>query len=140
LPALRVGHDAQVRATTLANLAGYLLACDDLSGTVEAAREAIEILACEPDHYLVTIALEHLALVDALRGRFSRAARLAAYADYAYGKNGQKREFTERATHERLAAVLDANLAPDVLDQLGTEGAALTPEAALALALARETA
>jgi hypothetical protein len=139
LPAVRPGNDTRLRASGLANLAGYLVACDDLSGATEAAYEAIENLVREPDHYLVTAALEHLALVDALRGRLQQAARFASYADSAFEKTGTKRGFTERATHERLAVLLDAKLTPEDRSKLSAEGAALTPEAAVALALERNT-
>jgi predicted ATPase len=138
LPALRLGLDAQTRTASLANLAGYLVACDDPSGAMEAAHEAIETLAREPEHYLVTVALEHVALADALEGRLPRAALLASYADEAYRKNGAKREYTERITNERLVSLLDANLAPDVRATFAAEGAALTPEAAVALGLGRQ--
>ena len=53
----------------LHNLAGYLVAVDDLSDAVKAAREAIgSDAARERDHVHVAIAIEHLALVFALRG------------------------------------------------------------------------
>ena len=50
-------------------------------------------------------------------------------------RHGFEREFTETTTHDRLTALLREGLAPDELARLTAEGAALTPEAAIALAL-----
>ena len=45
------------------------------------------------------------------------------------------RGFTEMTTHERLAALLRSGLDHEELARLTSQGAALTPEAAFALAL-----
>jgi len=120
----------------LLNLAGYLAAVDDLPGAVAAAREAIEINASrEPDHVYVAIACEHLALVYALRGDLTRAAILEGYADATFARHGFERELTESTTHDRLSALLRAGLVPGELARVTAEGAALAPEAAIALAL-----
>jgi predicted ATPase len=136
LPAVRSAADKTLLVNLLTNLAGYLAAVDDLSGAVPAAHEAIRILAArEPDHAHVAVAIEHLALVVALRGDRARAARLEGYADAACVRHGLLREFTETTTHDRLAALLRDSLAPDDLARLIADGAALTPQAAIALAL-----
>jgi len=135
LPELRSESDQILCANILANLAGYLAARGDLSGAMEAAHEAIAKLAPDPDHYLVTAALEHLALVDALQGRFRRAARLASYTDSGFAKTGTKRQFTEQTTYDRLSTFLEANLTPEDRLQFTADGSALTSEAAVALAL-----
>ncbi len=127
--------DREMRAGSLTNLAGYLVATDDAHGAVEAAREAIAAFVREPTHYGVTAALEHLALADAVQCRNRRAALLAGYVDSAFAKAGSKRESTEQKTHHRLTALLDANLPAADRVRLISEGAALTPEAAIALAL-----
>jgi predicted ATPase/class 3 adenylate cyclase len=136
LPALRSGRDRGGLATALNNLAGYRVAVDDLSGAVLAAREAIELRApTEPDEVYVGIGIEHLALVAALRGDFPRAATLEGYANAALTRQGFEREFTETTTYNRLTALLREGLLPDELARLTAEGAALGPEAAIALAL-----
>ncbi len=136
LPAARSGADKTLLGNLLHNLAGYLVAVDDFPGAAAAAREAIGIRAArEPDHAQVAIAIEHLALVFALRGELARAASLEGYADAALQRHGYPREFTETTTHDRLNALLREELAPDELARLSAEGAALTPEAAIALAL-----
>jgi hypothetical protein len=135
LPALRSGTDYALATGALGNLAGYLAATDDLAGAAAAAREAIITLVNEPDHLQVTEALEHLALVHALQGEVARAARLAAYTNAALAKDHTTREYTEQTTHDRLTAFLDANLEPEDRSRLAEQGAALTAEAAVALAL-----
>jgi predicted ATPase/transcriptional regulator with XRE-family HTH domain len=136
LPAVRSGANETTLAALLHNLAGYLIAVDDLPGAIAAAREVIEIrIAWEPDHVYVAIAIEHLALAAALRGGLLRAATLEGYTEAALARRGYSREFTETTTHHRLTALLHEGLASDELAPLSAEGAALTPEAAIALAL-----
>ncbi|MGB6602664.1 MAG: hypothetical protein WBE77_16440, partial [Candidatus Cybelea sp.] len=136
LPAARSGADKDLLGNLLYNVAGYLVAVNDLPSAMAAAREAIRIHApSEPDHAHVAIALEHLALVFALRGDSARAATLEGYADAAFGRHGYQREFTEMTTHDRLITVLHEALASDGRARLNAQGAALTSDAALALAL-----
>ncbi len=136
LPAMRSSGDKGSLGALLVSLVGYLVAVDDVPGALAAAREAIEIhAASEPDHYYVAIAIEHLALAIALRGELTRAAIFEGYADAAFARHGFEREFTEATTHSRLAALLREGLMAEELVRLSAEGAALTPEAAIALAL-----
>ena len=136
LPAARSGVNRGTLAQLLENLAGYLAAVDDLPGAVAAARESIGMRAAtEPDNNHVAVGIEHLALVLALRRDLGRTATLEGYADAAFARHGFPREFTETTTHDRLTALLREGLAPDELARLTAEGAALTPEAAIALAL-----
>ncbi len=140
LAAVRSGAPTGTLATLLANLldnlAGYLIAVGDLPGAVTAASESIGIHAArEPGHAHVAIAIEHLALVFALRGDLTRAAELEGYAAAAFERYGFERELTATATHHRLTALLRGGLADDVLAPLSARGAALAPEGAVALAL-----
>ena len=137
LPALRAGADRVLCAATLGNFGSYLVARDDIVGAIEAAREAIAIFAsCEPESVFVTCAIEILALVDALQGEYKRATRLSVYTEAAFENVGFiKRQITEQKAHDRLTALLEANVAPTDRLRFTAEGAALTPEAAIALAL-----
>ncbi len=135
----RAGPDQAMLGKLLHNLAGYLLAVDDLSGAATAAREAIgKHAAQEPAGVSVAIAIEHLALVFARKGQLANAALLEGYAEAAFERRGFNREFTETTSHERLTAILREGLSSDELVRRGGEGAALTPEAAIALALEDE--
>jgi hypothetical protein len=126
-------------ALPLINLAGYLAAVDDLSGATAAAREAIAIRAArEPGHAYIANAIEPLALVFALRGDHARAATLQSYVEAAFQRHGSPRTLTGRRMHDRLTALLNDALTPDELARPSAEGAALTPEAAIALALAED--
>lgn len=137
LPAACSRPDKRTLATLLVNLAGYLVATNDLLGAIVAAREAIEIRAAhEPDRVGVAVAIEHVALIAALRGHFARAAALEGFVDAAFERNGAVREFTETTTHDCLWALLTGTVAPEELARLRADGAALAPENAIALALA----
>ena len=124
-------------AHLLYNLAGYLVAVDDLPGAIAAARESIGIHgAREPDHAHVALAIDDLALALALRGERARAATLEGYADTALRRRGFERQNDDqKRTHDRLTSLLRDELAPDELARLTAEGATLTPEAAITLAL-----
>lgn len=120
----------------LMNLAGYLAAVDELPEACAAAREAIRDGASrDPGDTFVTLAIEHLALALVLGDDTSRAATLAGYAGNALQREGYTRGFSERTSHDRLTTLLRERLAPDPLARVLAEGAALTPEAAVALAL-----
>jgi predicted ATPase/class 3 adenylate cyclase len=134
LPAARAGADRKLLGSLLFNLAGYLVAVDDVPGAAAAAREAIEVLR-ESDHAYVAIAIEHLALAFALRGDRARAATLESHAQAVLQRCGFEREFTEKTTHDRLTALLRDGLAPNELARLSAEGTDLTFESAIALAL-----
>jgi predicted ATPase/class 3 adenylate cyclase len=136
LPRVGTLADKALVANVLANLAGYLVQSGDLAGAIEAARRAIGLIASQaPDNSVVTYSIEDLALVDALRGNLARAAVLEGYADAMLRRLGNQREATERATYNQLTAVLGEGLRPDELARLTAEGAGLTPEAAMSLAL-----
>jgi predicted ATPase/class 3 adenylate cyclase len=136
LPSARTGTDTNLRINVLHNLAGYLVATGELSDAAAAAREALALSekAVENDTY-AAIALEHLALVFALRDDLSRAATLLSYVDTAFGRHGYKRGYTEQTTHERLRTLLQERLATDERVSFFARGAALEPQAALTLAL-----
>jgi predicted ATPase/class 3 adenylate cyclase len=136
IPAARYGAEKDHLALLLQNLAGYLVALDDLPAALAAARESLGIHAArDPDHNYVAINIEHVALAVALGGDVARAATLEGYADAAFERHGFPREFNERMTHDRLTALLREHLAPDELTRLIAEGAAFAPEAAIALSL-----
>jgi tetratricopeptide (TPR) repeat protein len=136
LPKTRSGNDRSLFLMMMTNLAGYSAAVDDLTSAFGAAREVVATLAARDlDHAFLDASMEHLALAMALRGDLSRAATLEGYANAAIERNGLGRGFTETTTYDRLSARLRESLAPEELARLTTEGAALTPEAAVALAL-----
>lgn len=133
---LEAHSDRTLLIKALANLAGYLCAVDDFSGARAAALEAIaEFAAHEPESIRVAMAMEHLALTCAVTGELRRAAHLVGYVDANFKAMGFARQYTEATTHDRLLALLHEGLRSDELARLLVEGAALTPEASVALAL-----
>jgi predicted ATPase len=136
LPVVRAGGDKTLLVNLLVNLARSLAAEDDLPGAVAAAREAVGIRsALDPAHAQVGTAIEHIALICALRGDFARAASLEGYADASVRSHKFVRDVTEAMTHERLKALVRENVVPEELTRLRAEGAALAPADAIALAL-----
>jgi predicted ATPase len=137
LPALRTGRSRLMRASALANLCGYLAAIDRLSEARAVAREVFdESSQYERDGLYVTIAAEHAALIAALGGDVRRGARLAGYAEAGFARIGFQRDYTEQITRARLEGLLRERLPPAELESLVAAGAALSPEEAVALALA----
>jgi ATP/maltotriose-dependent transcriptional regulator MalT len=105
------------------NLAGYLLAVDDIAGGRDAARDALSFYASEgPDGPYAAIALEHLALSYALDGDFRRAAAIEGYVQRSLQQHGFRREYTERTSHDRLQQMLGANLEDHELAELLSRG------------------
>jgi predicted ATPase/class 3 adenylate cyclase len=108
-----------------------------LRGDVEAATgAAIESLAigarAGPEH--AAPAIELCAYIVAEQGDVERSARLAGYAAACLARIGSVRAYVDATIHDRLTALLAEHLASDILARLTAEGAALTPEAAVALA------
>jgi len=135
LPRYRANRNRGTLATVLSNLAGYLLKADEAAESCAIAREAIPIAASADLELMVAILIEHLALALALHADLSRAAILEGFAENAMRNVGFQREFTESTTYERLLLLLTEKLAPDDFTRLLADGAALSPEAAIALAL-----
>jgi len=135
LPAAR-SHDTDLLSLVLSNMAGYLLAVDDLSGTAAAARELLGLYATpEPDNVDAVLGLEYLALIHALRGDLICGATLQGYADSMLRRHGYERDSLEKSTCERLNGVLHERIATDERERFAAEGAALTHDAAIAPAL-----
>jgi predicted ATPase len=135
LPRFRADRNRGTLTSVLDNFAGYLLKVDEVPEASAIAREAIRIAASADQETSVAVSIEYLALALALHDDLSRAATLEGFADNAVRDMGFQREFTETTTHDRLRSLLTEKLAPDDLRRLLSEGAALSPEAAVALAL-----
>ena len=119
------------------NLIGYLVALDRLTEARATARELLLRHGSDAVHFgQITFALEHLALVLALRGDDARAVQIAAHADATLRNLGFEREITEKATRTRLDVLLAERLQSDQRTALETRGAAMSREEAVVLALA----
>ena len=126
------GSPAQLGGT-LSNLAGILIARGDLGEALSIAGEAMP-LARDDDY--ATPLLDHLAALAGKAGRFENAARLWGYTDAELARRGNPRQPNEQQAIDDLARCLGAALAVPELARLQAEGAQMSEDQAVALALA----
>jgi predicted ATPase/class 3 adenylate cyclase len=117
------------------NLAGYAIAADAFDEALAEISEALPILR-EVGSFYLTLALEHCAVLAALRGDFESALRLLGFTDAYYRSRGVVREATERAGFERARELLQKSVGPDVVAMRMGEGERMTEADALSYALA----
>ncbi|MGH7729421.1 MAG: tetratricopeptide repeat protein, partial [Vulcanimicrobiaceae bacterium] len=128
---LATGTSRLRSAGLLANLAGYLLAVDDLAAARESAEKSIALYETnDPDSVMRAVAIEHLALAVALEGDLARAARLLGHTSQRFAEAGFEREYTETVTCDRLRALLAGGLTPEELARYEAEGRDYTPSRA----------
>jgi predicted ATPase/DNA-binding XRE family transcriptional regulator len=127
--------DADHAANVLLNLAAYALAGDRFDAAESYARRTLAEVAGRQQPFTVAAALEHLAAIAGLSGDFERAARLLGFSDARLRSLKLLRQPTERAGYDRLSEALAAHYDADELARRLAEGAALSEERALALAV-----
>lgn len=113
-------------------LAAALVECGELDEALAAARDAAPVLR---DEDMLCCLFDHLALRAGLMGRAADAALLLGHAEAVYRKFERPREPIERRAVDRLDAVLAAALPDTDIVRLKREGALLTEEQAIRLAL-----
>ena len=116
----------------LTNLAGIHTERGELDEALAAAREGLPL---RKESGYTWGAMDHVALRAALAGKTANAARLAGYADAAYVAKATPRQGNEARARSRLHTVLRERVEADALERLLTEGARLTEEEAVRLAL-----
>jgi predicted ATPase/DNA-binding winged helix-turn-helix (wHTH) protein len=116
----------------LTNLAGLHTERGELDEALAAAREGLPLR--KEDGYSWG-AFDHLALRAALAGNTASAARLASYADAAYAAKATPRQANETRARDRLQTLLRETFTPDELERLLAEGATMSEEEAVRLAL-----
>ena len=132
--------DRGIWASLMRNLAGYLTATGDADAARRAAAGALEFYrTIDPESAFAAIALEHEACALALTGDLETAALLEGYVQKTLDGSGFVREHTERASHERLMALLQQGAVAPNLDELLRRGERMTASDALARAAAPET-
>jgi len=117
------------------NIAAYRIALGDVVGAREAAREALRLARQAQRALLTAIALQHFALLGALRGEVRGAAQLIGYVDAQYKELGYEREGTEKWGYEKLMAALREQLSDAEIEKLAAEGAAWSEDQAVDEAL-----
>jgi non-specific serine/threonine protein kinase len=131
----RRGIDTENLATYHGNGAAYRIAMGDLDGAITSARDALNYSRQAQAPHTLAYALQHIALVIALRGDVNSAARLAAYSDAQLKELGWSREPTEKQGYDKLMATLRKQLSEAEIEKLAAEGAAWSEDQAVEEAL-----
>ena len=116
----------------LTNLAGIHTERGELDEALAAARDGLPL---RKEAGFAWGAFDHLALRAALAGKRASAARLAGYADAAYAAKATPRQANETRARDRLQTLLRETFARDELERLLAEGATMSEEEAVRLAL-----
>jgi len=123
-----------VRWFAMSNLAGYLVAAGKSEEAVDSVRQVIaSVLKTDATLSNLAIPLQHLALALGLLGDTERSARLDGFCRVHQSADGFA--FTERASNDRLDALLRGGFEPQRLDELRAEGAAWSADRAIEEAL-----
>jgi hypothetical protein len=125
-----------MQANLLHNLAGYLLAVDEIEDGRLAACEALALYLALDHRDWAVLCIEHLALAHALSGATQPAARLLGYTEGHFNRTDQVRDLLEQGGHDRLSALLAAALPADRMAALVVEGAGWADDVAEAVARA----
>jgi predicted ATPase/DNA-binding XRE family transcriptional regulator len=111
-----IGH-----ATPLCDLAAVRLVLGEVDAAAGAAHQALELARFE-ELGLAWKAIQHLAVLSALRGNPSPAARLSGFVDAWCTDHYRARGPYEAATHALLTASLQAQLSGAAIATLAAEG------------------
>jgi tetratricopeptide (TPR) repeat protein len=129
---LRGTSHSDVLAFVLGLLGAALTERGDLEEALTAARQAVQLLR---DEGMLFGQFDHLALRAGLAGRIKDAARIIGYADWIYRAAGRPREPIGERAATRLATLLATALGESDIAILKDEGALLSEDQAMALAL-----
>ena len=124
------GKNASRLAVSYNNIAAYRIALGDVDRAREAAREGLRWARQTQNALQVVVALQHIALLLALRGEVNDAARLIGYVNAQFEKLGYEREATEKWGYEKLIAALHEQLSEAEIEKLAAEGAAWSEDRA----------
>jgi tetratricopeptide (TPR) repeat protein len=136
--------DQLVMMRTLANLAAYLLASDRYDEARTSAREALDFSRLAHGATTVIWALQHLAMVAALRSQrqdgrpedLARAARLLSFTHTRIAELGGQGDFSEQEERKRLKSVLKKALPQSEFDRWYFAGTTMTETQAIDEAMA----
>jgi predicted ATPase/class 3 adenylate cyclase len=127
-------NDRSLRVFLLVNLAAFLIDRAEFDEGREAAREALEIASQHGYAIPLCIAIEHLALICAIRGGLQSPARLIGFTQESMQAVGFARQVTEQRGYERLTAMLTEGLGERAFAELREHGRTLTESQAVDLA------
>lgn len=116
----------------LTSLAGLLTERGELDEALVTAREGLPLVAEDGSAWIFS---DSVALRAGLAGKLSAAARLAGFADHIFVVKQATRHPIDLRHQKKLHALLREKLAPGELEHLLAEGAKLSEEEAVNLAL-----
>jgi len=122
------------------NLTAYYIAQNRLHDAAEAALQAIQRAAMVEDKQSVVSSLQHTALLRALRGDVYTSAKLLGYVETLFQCQEHYRETTETWSCEKLVETLRQQMTQKQLATMMAEGAKLSADEAIALALGQLSA
>ena len=126
------GRRVNYAGTNLGNLCAALVFNDELGEALQVAREAIAPLQREG---ALRPYVDHIALLAFKLGWHAAAAHLLGRANANFAASGFEREESELRAARMTSEGLSVVLAPHELERLLIEGAAMTDEAAIRVAL-----
>jgi predicted ATPase/class 3 adenylate cyclase len=117
------------------NLAAYFIAQNRLEDAAAAALDAIQRASTVEDKQSVVSSLQHTALLGAMRGDSYSSAKLLGYVDALFACQEYYRETTETWSYKKLVQKLRGQMTQKQLATVMAEGAKLSADDAIALAL-----
>jgi tetratricopeptide (TPR) repeat protein len=117
------------------NIAAYRASLGQYDEARASARAALSAARESQHAVMVGIAIQHLALIAAVRGDARRSAHLVGFADGAYKTAGSQREPTEQKGYQLTMATLRELLDEVQLSSALAEGGAMSEDQALEEAL-----
>lgn len=123
--------DASMLAVSYVSITVYRIAAGDVDGAREAAREGLHLARQLQDALMITIALQHFALLMALRGEDHDTARLIGYVNLQFKELRIERQATEKWGYEKLMAALHEQLSDAQIEKLAAEGATWSEDQAV---------
>src|SRR5450755_2790626 len=125
------GKNAIDLAISYGNLAAYRIALQDLDRARADAREALRWARQAQAAVYVSIVLQHLSLLGALRGDIRCSAHIIGYVNAQFRELGCERQTPEARGYERLMATLREHLSGAEIERLAAEGAAWSEDQAI---------
>jgi ATP/maltotriose-dependent transcriptional regulator MalT len=120
----------------LCNLAGYLIAHDEIDAASAALREGLPLAEdSELDTVLIAGGMQHLAAIAARQERFERAAQFIGYAHAFFSKEFAGRSPAKLMIEAGILRQLSAVLAPQRLEAMMDRGARWSEDEAMPAAL-----
>ena len=121
------------------NRSAYCIALGRLAEARASADEGLRRARGERNEWNTYVALQHLALLQAMAGSAASAARVIGFVNAQYERLGLEREATEKWSYDRLLAELGSRLKAADFEELIAEGGSWSEEQAVDAAMGGRT-